>query len=467
MLIAGLLCLAATYITGHWIGGLALAVLLWLWYMLRPAEGPPVLALAMTYQWVQVSIGVYYTAIVGPPLLAHLETDWERMVLVGLGCVVALTAGLKYGIRLIEHRLKQPDNAPPFAFPVPALVAAYFISVATTGALQEFAWDHPSLTQGILAVSLSHLGLLFLLLRRFSRPTFNWRWIIGLLAFEVGLGFTGYFAGFREPLVMGFVMVTEVFDRRESRHWVMMAAVLALLVGSSVLWMSVRGQYREDFADELSESTRVERFDRIRSLAAGIDQSREGFGNTLYALVDRVWAVYYPAKALERVPTFLPYENGRIIGAALVHLVTPRVLFPDKGTLPSDSEMVRKYSDVNVAGAERDTSIAFGYAAESYVDFGLPWMFIPVLIYGLLAGMAYRAALHFVRHRELAIALTTVVFWMSLYLFERSWVKTLGLVVTLLIYLGGVTYLIDAYLMGRRAKTLADLGPSPLLDATR
>jgi len=40
----------------------------------------------------------------------------------------------------------------------------------------------------------------------------------------------------------------------------------------------------------------------------------------------------------------------------------------------------------------------------------------------------------------------TVIFWMSLYAYNRSWAKMLGLSVTLLVYLGGVTFLIDRYL---------------------
>jgi hypothetical protein len=112
--------------------------------------------------------------------------------------------------------------------------------------------------------------------------------------------------------------------------------------------------------------------------------------------------------------------------------------------------MVRKYSGVRVAGAETGTSIAFGYAAESYVDFGVPWMFLPVFIYGLVMGAAYRWLVRFIRHRDLALAAVTVIFWLSLYLFERSWLKTLGLSVALLLYLGGATVLLDRLLILRR-----------------
>jgi hypothetical protein len=152
------------------------------------------------------------------------------------------------------------------------------------------------------------------------------------------------------------------------------------------------------------------------------------------------------------VPEVLPHENGAIMMSALTHIVTPRFLFPEKGSLPSDSELVRKYTGILVAGAEENTSIAFGYAAEAYVDFGVPLMFVPSLFYGIFMGFAYRVVFHVIRHRELAVGLTCVIFWLSLYLFERSWIKTFGLTLTLLVYLGGLVWLLDRQLRDKGRK---------------
>ena len=87
-----------------------------------------------------------------------------------------------------------------------------------------------------------------------------------------------------------------------------------------------------------------------------------------------------------------------------------------------------------MAGAEQNTSVAFGYAAESYVDFGLPLMFLPVLLWGIILGVGYQALLRLIYHRELAVAVVTVIFWLSLHLFERSWTKTFGTFATLMVY---------------------------------
>jgi hypothetical protein len=157
------------------------------------------------------------------------------------------------------------------------------------------------------------------------------------------------------------------------------------------------------------------------------------------------------------VPAVVPHTDGAILGEALQRIVMPRLFFPTKPELISDSERVRAFTGVWVAGPEEGTSIAFGYAAESYVDFGLPWMFIPVFIYGLFMGVMYVWLLWRIRHRELAVAVTSVIVWLSLYPFERSWGKLLGLSVTLVVFLGGAAILLDRFVLSPaiRAQDLA------------
>jgi hypothetical protein len=127
----------------------------------------------------------------------------------------------------------------------------------------------------------------------------------------------------------------------------------------------------------------------------------------------------------------------------LEHIFKPRIFFPDKPDLISDSELVRKYSGVFVAGEKEGTTIAFGYAAESYLDYGVPGMFLPAFIFGIFMGVVYAGILRLFRHRDIAVSVVTVICWLSLYLFERSWSKTLGLAGTLVIYVGALTYLFD------------------------
>jgi hypothetical protein len=456
MLTRGFLILIAVYWTGYWIAGLAVAVLLLIWQLLAVGEGPPVLALALTYQWMQVTIGLFYWRLTGVELEAFYTTDWQRMMLIGLGWLSCLAVAMFYGIVLTRRRIAPSEQAPVRALSDKIVWGAYIASLALTGIVQELAWNYPLFTQAILAITFSHLGLLFVLTRRFTRPTFQWQKLAGLMMIEVAIGFTGYFAGFREPLIMGTIAVFEVFNRRDVRHWAF-AGVLALVLGmSSVVWISVRGQLRQEIDDEVLSTSRVERFDRARTLTSGLfTQGASDYIDATNTLIDRLWAIKYPAMAVERVPFLVPHADGELMRSALVHIITPRFLYPDKPDLVSESELVRKYSGAQVAGLESNTSIAFGYVAESYVDYGLPWMFIPVIIFGFLVGVTFQMWMSIIQHRDLAVALTTVMYWLSLYLFERSWAKMLGLTITLMVYLGGLVYLVDQWLLMRRAQMVS------------
>ena len=384
-----------------------------------------------------------------------LDSDWQPFVVVALVWISLLAIALYYGAEIVRHKFPPASDGPRSALSNKVLYGAYAASLVMTGGVQELAWQFPAFTQAILAVTFSHLALVFLLTRRFTRPTLQWGNFAILMGIEVLVGFTGYFAGFREPLTMGAIAVFEVFDRRDARHWVFMG-VLAIALGmSSLIWITIRGELRQQIDDEVVEASRSERFERARTVSSGLlSESSSDYEGAMVQLVNRLWAVEYPAMAMQRVPAIVPHTDGQIMNDALVHLVTPRFLFPDKPDLVSDSELVRKYAGANVAGLESNTSIAFGYAGESYVDYGIPLMFVPIIIYGLLMGAAYQAWLAVIKHRDLAIGLVTVIFWLELYLFERSWAKTLGGTVTMMVYLGGLTYLVDQWLMLRRQNQL-------------
>ena len=72
--------------------------------------------------------------------------------------------------------------------------------------------------------------------------------------------------------------------------------------------------------------------------------------------------------------------------------------------------------------------------------------------------MIYRIVARNIKHRELLVAYSTVTFWFTLYLFERSWVVTLGESVALLVYVGAPMVLLDRFLLVRFEKQQSDPG---------
>lgn len=456
-------CFLCWFLIDDWIASLAILLLWAIWRFLPAEEGPPVLSMALTFQWAQASIGIFYHGLTGHPMEAIERSDYRPMVLMSLGSVAALLLGLALALRLWRRPFR--EMRPTRTFGDRSLFALYLGFLVGLGLLQTFAWRIPGITQGILALGFLRLVVLYLLFRRLSGPPFRWTLLLPLLAFEVGLGFTGYFASFREPLVLLVLVLVERFDRRKMRNWLVLGATLAAVVVTALLWLSIRTTYRQDFEIEAFASSRSARLERVVDLSRGWFSSGSQSWENIDSFVERLWAIYYPALAVSRVPNILPHEDGRILLGAVRHVLMPRLFFPNKGSLLSDSEMVRKYSGVWVAGADEGTSIAFGYVAESYIDFGLPYMFVPMFVFAFLMGLAYRRFLRLIWYRELAVGLVTVVFWLSLYLFERSWVKTLGLTITLMVVMGAAVFILDRLLLLRRTHWLRRRGLSPTFEA--
>lgn len=438
----------AGYYVGDWVAAAAVGAMWAIWTFVYDDYGLPIINFALTFQWTQVTCGVWYHAFSGRPVRTMLLSDFRPMVIIGIGCVFALTCGLSAGMALIRRSQHGVVRPPQAGLPIGwvGLLGAYAAALGLQGAISQFAYELPDFTQAILTFRFIHLALLFLILRRLSRPRPQWHFIGAIMTLEIVLGITGFFAGYREPIVMAIIALFEVFNPRRAQQWLGLVAIAIVLGTLSLFWISVRAQYRAGFDNETFANSQSERFDRMSQLSNTWLTDKHDVWDDMDALVDRMWVVYYPALAVERVPAQLPHTDGSIILGALQHVLSPRVFFPTKAELANDSEMVRKYSGLYVAGTEQNTSIAFGYAGESYIDFGLPWMFIPVFLYGLIAGLAYQLLSRGIHHEELRSGLLAVIFWLSLYLFERSWVKTLGLFGTLILYLGGPALLLDYFL---------------------
>jgi hypothetical protein len=432
-------------LTDDWLIAASIPFLWAIWRFLLIEGGPPVLAFAMTYHWGQNVIGLVYHWLTGRQPIGMRAEMYPQMVVLGLVCIGVIVAGIVAGDALIRRTVKQRPTR-DVALGWSNLFIFYFALLAFRGTLHDYAWTvSAGLTQGVLALTYIRFALFYLILRRL---VFLRRWgSVGLfVALELTLGMIGYFAEFREPLFITVVVLTEQFDYRRASHWFSMATVSCIMLLTGVLWIGIRSPLRE-YADELSKLTVTERLEYSMNLAQNwLNGNSDARLDSVDMFVDRMWDVYYPALALARVPSTVPHTDGAIMTAALQHVFTPRILVPDKQDVESDSLQVRRFAGVWVAGPEQNTTISFGYPIQSYIDYGIPVMFVPIFLYAVLMGMAYRLLLRLLLHREISVAVVTVIFWMSLYAANKSWAKLLGFSLTLLVSLGGVTFLIDRYL---------------------
>ena len=130
-----------------------------------------------------------------------------------------------------------------------------------------------------------------------------------------------------------------------------------------------------------------DRVDYLVNEAKGFDVT--GFADGFDKMLRRQSYIDYMSAVMTYVPTVIPHENGQRIGKTIIHILTPRILFPDKAATEFDSDVTAHYTGLPMQVRE-GTSISIGYVGELYIDFGAVGAVIACLLLGLAFGTAYR-----------------------------------------------------------------------------
>ena len=450
------------YASGEWIIVPAMLCFWLFWHLLPHDDVPPGLQFSFSYHLFQIVAGVFYVTFTGRLLSGHSAPQYQLMMTLAVGALMAIFLGFLIGDRWLSRNRKAVERV-QINVTLKPVFAAYIVAVLSTDAMIRIAFQIPAFTQAIVAFSAAKAGLLYLILRRLFREQ-RYAMLLPLLAFETARGFTGFYSSFKEPLVLALIAATEVFQPKKVSQWALVTVLVASVLGMSVLWLGIRGAVREDIVTTTTQRSSVDRL-RFALQEAGTwwDSDTEYKMYDADALADRVWEIQYTALALDRVPKVIPHQEGAILSAAIQHILTPRFLNPNKPVLPSESDDVVRYSGVKVAGREEDTTIAFGYVIQSYIDFGIPGMFLPCFGFGLFMGLAYRWFMTTVRHQEILIALVAVAFWLNIMPYNISWAKMFGKALTSIVYVGAIGILLDRYLYAKRRRDDAmPAAPHPL-----
>jgi hypothetical protein len=410
-----------------------LAILIW-----REGE-PPVAFAAVVAQWFQVTTGTFRAAANGITLNDLLRTagaDYATWLsLTGL-LVLAL------GIRLANLNRPPMDtralHAEIRSYRYSRVVAAYCIAQCANLTFDGMIFSFPGLAQALLAATQLRWVFFFILAVTTFVQKKGYGYLIAATFFEIVLGFTSFFSDFR---VVFFVLAVSYLMVRPRLSARMIASVVTLsccFLGLAVIWSIVKMDYR-DYQNEGSgaQVSMIGTWDKLDKLDGLIEQINwERFLGGFDTLAQRVEYTRFFGLVTDNVPAYVSYDDGGIWGAAVYHVITPRLFFPDKAELTADIENTKHYTGLAFGGGGYETEIPLGYMAESYIDFGPIGMFVPIFLLGLLLGYEYR---YFASRRiyfVFAYGLTPVVFQVATS-YEETAIKILG---------GNLTIFIVAYL---------------------
>ncbi len=195
---------------------------------------------------------------------------------------------------------------------------------------------------------------------------------------------------------------------------------------ASLFWSVIKVDYRNYLLQQWRQKSGASVMDKlavIQTLASSMDARKmeEGFKAT----VARISYIGLFGSVLSHVPAAEPHSNGELWLGAVTHVLTPRILFPDKKVL-DDSARARRFTGMRLSGAEEGTSIGIGYMAESYADFGSLGMFFPIYLLGLFLGRIYRNFCLNKHSTLLGAAIATAILFSVVQAFAMSNAKLVG-----------------------------------------
>jgi hypothetical protein len=255
----------------------------------------------------------------------------------------------------------------------------YLASVILSGSLGALAHSMPGLAQPVLALALMKFVFVYLIAARVFRTKQGYAWLLLVSASEIVTGLTGFFSGYKEAFFVMFIALASSRRPASVREWMFGLTAVLVLFWVSLVWTASKKEYRFVVVNYPIEQ-------RIGWFAQRFSGSQIDYDEAFTELFERIgYTKYFSVILAHDAAGSLPTENNYYANA-LQHVLTPRILFPDKASL-DDSAKTTALIDLSI---DAETSIGVGYVAEAFVDFGFPGLLGPVFLVGLMTGAAAR-----------------------------------------------------------------------------
>lgn len=382
--VLGLLTVNPLLTAGAFLVAALLVVLLW-----RPGA-PPVLLFVTGMLWLQAGMKVLHADALGMPVadMALRPATIEAAIVLTLLSTLAIGLGMRLGMgRHVESMVRLEADANRLSI---MRLGAVTVLVWVLVTLAE-TYAPPATRQLVIAISALKWALLFALACTVLLQQRGYLVLGAIVLAQLVIGFTGFFSEFKFVLFLLFMAALTARPHITPGRLPRLLAGVAVIVGLGLVWTAIKADLREFLNAGTGEQVVLRTpTERLQGLANELSTLEGGeLAEASEALAERLAYVDYFAIVLERIPLMLPHEDGAILGAAVRHILMPRLLFPDKATTGSDSEMTNKYTGLGLAS--EGTSISLGLPAETYIDFGRQLMLLPMLGIGVLCGLIYRS----------------------------------------------------------------------------
>ncbi len=400
-------------------------------YLVWRQGEPPVLVFACVFQWLQATAAIFYTNQYGVTLgEAFGDYALTFATWLSIGAVASLAVGIRCGLLGAGPSRREPIEAAARKVNLGRAAVLYIVSFIVSTVLTRIAFLFTGFTQEILAIAGLKWVFVFLVCYAVLQQRRGYGILILCVLLEFVSGFAGAFSNFKSVFFVLAVAAMASPAALKGRRLFASGVCFIALFASGVIWTAVKMDYRtflaEESIDEDSSVPMERKFEKLTDLVESL--TWENVVDGIDGMIMRVSYVHFFALTIENVPNRVPFEDGRLWGGSVVHVLTPRFLFPNKPVL-DDSERTVTYTGVQVSGMEQGTSIGIGYVGESYIDFGPIGMFAPIFLLGVFYGLLYQCFVTRSRYKLIGSAIAVSVLIFNAYEIETSNIKIVGGVV--------------------------------------
>jgi hypothetical protein len=354
-------------------------------WLLGGKQAYPVLLWLIGITWLQITSDVVSADLTGIVLSETWLGPYRETAIWWSSCAaLALAFGMRSGTRLGEwiFRSVAPSGNRSLAegdggVSLYRIVACYFVSLACIRVLGSFANFAPIISQPVLALTLVKFVFVYVLAAKVFRSNHGYNWLILVSLVELVIGLTGFFSSYKEAFIIIFIALAASRRSLNASRLTVAVTSAVVVVWASLVWTAVKQEYRyQVFTNSLEE-----RLDWMGQRFFG--DININYDKALIDLFARIGYTELYARVLERQDIGAIPNRLNFYVSAIQHILTPRILFPDKPIL-DDSLVTRALVGIRIS---EGTSIGVGLVAQAHVDFGFPGLLLPMLLIGVMTGL--------------------------------------------------------------------------------
>lgn len=351
---------------------------------------PPIFAFIILYHWFQISLKIFHANFLNKDIqYIAISNSTDKAILLSLIGLLVLSLGIHFIIRRtvafnINDILIWGNNysLKKLFF----LYLSFFIIFIFFSGIRLLI---PGLTQIIVAIlNFKILLIYFIFTVSFIQKKHNV--LLYIVLIETLFGFTGFFSTFKLPYFLLIISYFTINQKITFRNIKYVVPVIVFLILMALTWTAIKSDYRSAISGySKTQEVTVDYNEQIDILYSNLSKvDFQILAKSAEALATRLAYVDFFGQVIDYVPRSIEHEYGSLWYGSITHIFTPRILFPNKPIM-DDSARTMKYTGNSYAGIDKGASIGIGYFAESYIDFGEYFMFLPLFLLGIFYGVIY------------------------------------------------------------------------------